>query len=75
MNASQLLARSPVTLSAYSEDKARVAAPFLQLVRVGDVEAHLWRRTKERTACQRCNLFASLLQSGVGLTCSHSRLI
>ena len=41
MHAMAALARSPVTLSAYSEDKARVAAPFLQLVCVGDVEAHL----------------------------------
>ena len=35
-----ILAGLPVTSSAYSEDNARVAAPFHQLCCVGVVEAH-----------------------------------
>ena len=34
-----ILAGLPVTSSAYSEHKARAAAPFHQLIRVGVVEA------------------------------------
>ena len=70
-----ILAGLPVTSSAYSEHKARAAAPFHQLVRVGAVEALTCVGAEERTARQRCKLFARDLLSGVGLICLHSRLI
>ena len=70
-----ILAGLPLASSAYSEHKAHVAAPFLQLVRVGVVEVHETCGTKERTGRQRCNLFAQDLLSGVGLACLHSQLI
>ena len=69
-----ILAGLPLALSAYSEHKAHVAAPFLQLVRVGVVEVHETCGTKERTGRQRCNLFAQDLLSGVGLACAMPRL-
>ena len=70
-----ILAGLLLTSSAYNEHKARVAAPFHQLVRVGIVEAHETCGAKERTARQRCKLFARDFLSGVGLTCLHSRLM
>ena len=41
-----ILAGLPLTSSAYSEHKARVAAPFHQLVRVGAAEALIGDRLK-----------------------------
>ena len=41
-----ILAGLPVTSTTYSEDNARVAAPFHQLVRVGVVGAALVVRLK-----------------------------
>ena len=69
-----ILAGLLLVSSAYSEHEARVAAPFHHLVRVGVIGAHLWSRTKDCTAHQRCKIFARLLLSGVGLTVLHSRL-
>ena len=50
------LAGLPEISSECSEHKARVAAPFHQLCRVGIMEAHLRAQTKEHTARQRCKL-------------------
>ena len=69
-----VLAGLPVASSAYDEHKARVAAPFHQLVRVGVVSAFHLCGAKGRTARQQCKIFASLLLSGVELTVLHSRL-